>query len=104
MSIYSEDKIKLDDLINRLELVYSCGAPCYGSLPIPKEHIKEIIDTLNDCKIKLNAIEKIAETAFKNPDTKSVDLYRLQALANIYSIFLYGNESPAIKNYLNKEE
>lgn len=43
---------------------------------------------------RLNKIKKICEDAFNNPDTQDIDKYRAQALANIYAIFLYGDNAP----------
>ena len=40
-------------------------------------------------KEKLQAIEKITREAFNNPDTRDINLYRAQALANILAVFEY---------------
>ena len=41
-------------------------------------------------KEKLRKIEEITREAFNNPDTLDINLYRAQALANIFHIFEYG--------------
>lgn len=41
---------------------------------------------------RLNKIEEICKDAFSNPDTQDINLYRAQALANIYALFLYPQE------------
>lgn len=38
---------------------------------------------------KLKAIEKITREAFNNPETRDINLYRAQALANILAVFEY---------------
>lgn len=43
---------------------------------------------------RLKKIKKICDDAFNNPDTQDIDKYRAQALANIYAIFLYGDNAP----------
>ena len=38
---------------------------------------------------KLAKIEQICKEAFSDPETLDINLYRAQALANIYHLFLY---------------
>ena len=38
---------------------------------------------------KLEKIEQICKEAFSDPETQDINLYRAQALANIYHLFLY---------------
>lgn len=38
---------------------------------------------------KLAKIEQICKEAFSDPETQDINLYRAQALANIYHLFLY---------------
>lgn len=38
---------------------------------------------------KLAKIEQICKDAFSDPETQDINLYRAQALANIYHLFLY---------------
>lgn len=38
---------------------------------------------------KLAKIEQICKDAFSDPETQDINLYRAQALANIYAIFIY---------------
>lgn len=44
---------------------------------------------LEEARIKLQEIERIAREAFSNPDTLDINLYRAQALAKIFQIFEY---------------
>lgn len=44
------------------------------------------VDTTSE---KLAKIEQICKDAFSNPETQDINLYRAQALANIYHLFLY---------------
>jgi hypothetical protein len=58
---------------------------------------------------KLEAIERICREAFSQPDTLNVDLYRAQALANVYGIFLYdgatiANTHEAVNRYLDDRQ
>lgn len=43
---------------------------------------------------RLKKIEEICRDAFNNPNTQDINLYRAQALANIYAMFIYGLEAP----------
>ena len=43
---------------------------------------------------RLKKIEEICRDAFSTPDTQDINLYRAQALANIYAMFIYGLEAP----------
>ena len=38
---------------------------------------------------KLAKIEQICKEAFSDPETQDINLYRAQALANIYALFIY---------------
>lgn len=38
---------------------------------------------------KLAKIEQICKDAFSDPETQDINLYRAQALANVYHLFLY---------------
>lgn len=49
----------------------------------------EILVELKEARIRLQEIERIAREAFNNPETQDINLYRAQALANIYAIFEY---------------
>ena len=60
-----------------------------GPLSLSKEDIKEIIKYLT----WLRKIGEIAEEAFNNPETANIGIYREQALANIYAIFLYDGKT-----------
>ena len=58
---------------------------------------------------KLAAIEKICKQAFNDPDTRSIDLYRAQALANVYGVLLYNganiiNTHEAVNDYLDNRQ
>lgn len=49
----------------------------------------EILIELKEARVRLQEIERIAREAFNDPDTQDINLYRAQALANIYAIFEY---------------
>lgn len=53
------------------------------------ELVAKWLEELKEARGKLKAIEDIAREAFNKPDTLNIDLYRAQALANIYAIFEY---------------
>ena len=49
----------------------------------------ELLVELKAARIQLQKIERIAREAFSNPDTQDINLYRAQALANIFAVFEY---------------
>lgn len=49
----------------------------------------EILIELKEARVRLQEIERIAREAFNDPETQDINLYRAQALANIYAIFEY---------------
>ena len=51
--------------------------------------ISNLFTLLSEATEKLDKIEKITREAFNNPDTRDINLYRAQALANILAIFEY---------------
>lgn len=53
------------------------------------DQVAKWLEELKEARGRLKAIENIAREAFNKPDTLNIDLYRSQALANIYAIFEY---------------
>ena len=88
------DRSNFDDVINYYlengKIAYWCPL-----LEKDSEEYNEIVEQLElmvELKLsrkKLQEIEKITREAFNNPDTKDLDLYRAQALANILAVFEY---------------
>lgn len=53
------------------------------------EQVAKWLEELKEARAKLKTIEDITREAFNNPNTLNIELYRSQALANIFAIFQY---------------
>ena len=51
--------------------------------------MSNLFTLLSEAEAKLAKIEEIARDAFNDPDTLDINLYRAQALAKIYQMFIY---------------
>ena len=74
---------ELNAIVNDLEIITTLFVN--EPVTITAEDARLIIEFLT----WLKEIERISEDAFKDPTTDNIDLYRAQALAKIYAIFLY---------------
>ena len=55
--------------------------------------LENILCLLDDLKGRLDRIENMAREAFSDPATDDINLYRAQALANIFAIFEYDGKT-----------
>ena len=78
---------ELNSMINDFKLLTTLfsNAP----LTISNSDSRDVIKYLT----WLKAIGKICEQAFGDPETEDINLYRAQALANIYAIFQYDGKT-----------
>lgn len=60
----------------------------FCAVSVSAEYIKIVAGMRTDSG-KLAKIEQICKDAFSDPETLDINLYRAQALANIYHLFIY---------------
>lgn len=97
--IVSSDLIKyakaVDDFIDNASTIQVCQKYniedhfCPTWCETIKKTSEDLQQTYQKELDKLAKIEQICKDAFSDPETQDINLYRAQALANIYHLFLY---------------
>lgn len=77
-------RLELDELFNEFGYLNELG---YKFLD--NGEALNFLKELKEARVRLQEIERIAREAFNDPETQDINLYRAQALANIYAIFEY---------------